>query len=131
MKFGVWMPLCAVLILLFAAGCTLYGANPPQTSPTLGNTTVYAPVPVTQVKAWIEPLCSGKTGAALANCTYNQAFNTRDVAVCTALGTMESRNTCIATWCGSAVRDYNSCYRIADYDDRLLCLSKCNPGRVN
>lgn len=108
----------AVLSLLLA-GCAAPGNNAQP-----------APASSSQLKAWIEPYCSGKTGSELGNCTYAQALNTKDVALCTTLDDLEARNTCITSWCLSGARDYNSCYRIANNDDQLLCLSKCNPNQI-
>ena len=127
MKSEILMALGAMFILLFAAGCTGSGSNAQQTPASSSQVT---PASSTQLKAWIEPRCSGKTGVDLNTCTYTQAFDAKDVAVCTTLADHEALNTCITTWCGSAVRDYNSCYRIANYDDQLLCLSKCNPNQM-
>ena len=128
MKTQILMALGAVLVLLVAAGCTAPSNN--SASPTvLSNNASLTPVPVPQLKAWVAPYCSGKNGTELDNCTYTQAFNAKDVAVCTTLDTLEERNTCITTWCASGARDFNSCYRIANNDDQLLCLSKCNPNQ--
>lgn len=129
MRLELFALLGAVFVLLFAAGCTGSGNIGLQPQASVNNT-YPAPVTSTQMKAFVEPYCSGKTGAELNNCTYTQAFNAKDVAVCTTLDALETRNTCITTWCGSAARDYKSCYRIADYDDQLLCLSKCNPNQM-
>lgn len=72
--------------------------------------------------------CSGKNGPQLVNCTAGVAIEAKDVSICTELADQEALNTCITTWC-AALRDFNSCYRIADNDDRLMCLSRCNPNR--
>lgn len=125
MKTEILMALGAVLIILFAAGCTAPASNAQPVSPSS-----VTPASSTQLKAWLEPYCSGKTGAALDTCTYTQALNAKDVAVCTTLDNQEARNTCITSWCLSGARDYNSCYRIADKNDQLLCMSKCNPNQI-
>ena len=131
MKIGIGLGFCAVLVLLLAAGCTQNGNNSQSATTTIGDNTSFAPEPVTQLNAYIAPYCSGKSGVELDNCTYNQAFQSGDVAVCTTLNSSEERNTCIATWCGSAAKNFNTCSKIANYDDRLLCLSRCNPNQNN
>ena len=72
--------------------------------------------------------CSGKNGPQLVNCTVGIAIETKDVNVCTTLADHDALNTCITTWC-AAVRDFNSCYGIANKDDQLMCLSRCNTNR--
>ena len=129
MNFGIWLALGAVTIIMLAAGCTASGNINPTPTPS-ANSTYPTPVPRSDIITYIQPYCAGKSGPDMDNCTINQAESAKDVAVCTALDTLESRNTCITTWCGSASRDYKSCYRIADLDDQLLCLSKCNPNQL-
>ncbi len=119
MKAGLFVVFGTMLIMLFAAGCT-----------SSGNNAQPAPASASQLKAWIEPRCPSMSGAELNNCTYNQALQSKDVAVCTTLDNLEARNTCITSWCLSGARDYNTCYRIADKNDQLLCLSKCNPNQI-
>ena len=74
------------------------------------------------------PYCYGKNGPELGNCIIAQAIDAKDVNVCTSLSDHEALDTCITTWC-AAVRNYTSCYGIANNDDQLMCLSRCNPNR--
>ena len=50
------------------------------------------------------------------------------LAACTAISEQQARFSCIAQWCGSEARDYKQCYNLANGDDQLGCLSKCNPN---
>ena len=72
--------------------------------------------------------CSGTYGPQLVNCTLGVAIEAKDVSICTTLADHEALNTCITTWC-AAIRNYTSCYGIANKDDQLMCLSRCNPNR--
>ena len=54
--------------------------------------------------------------------------NATDLAACTAISDQQARFSCIAQWCGSEARDYKQCYNLANGDDQLGCLSKCNPN---
>ncbi|HQT44707.1 MAG TPA: hypothetical protein PLO51_01910 [Candidatus Micrarchaeota archaeon] len=54
-----------------------------------------------------------------------------DVTACASISSQQDRFACIANWCNSAARDYNKCYNLADENDRLGCLSKCNPNPNN
>lgn len=51
-----------------------------------------------------------------------------DLAGCAAISDQQERFSCIAQWCGSEARDYYKCYDLADDNDRLGCLNKCNPN---
>ena len=130
MDYAILMVFGAMSILLFAAGCTASGSVSPQAPAASPSSVLPAPVTVSQLKTWLQPYCAGKSGSEMDNCTYTQSVNAKDVAVCTTLDDLVARNTCITTWCGSAARDFNSCYRIANNDDQLLCLSKCNPNQI-
>ena len=54
-----------------------------------------------------------------------------DLAACTAIADQQGRFACIAQWCGSGARDYTKCATLADLNDRLGCMSKCNPNPNN
>jgi len=51
-----------------------------------------------------------------------------DVTACASISEEQARLSCIAQWCGSENRDYNRCYSLANDDDKLGCLNKCNPN---
>jgi len=139
------------LAMMILSGCL---QNPPQETAQQGSqnvqsdtNTYYAPqqnAPAQtqpeptqpakpQTQPWIEQTyadkyCSEMNGSDLVNCTYEDAKTRNDVTICTTLQTQDDRYICIAQWCGSEMRDYLQCDNLAGEDDRLGCLSKCNPN---
>lgn len=72
----------------------------------------------------------GQEGGIILNVGVGQTAGT-DVTACTAISDSSARLSCIAMWCGSENRDYKKCYNLADENDRLGCLNKCNPNQNN
>ena len=62
------------------------------------------------------------------DCEFAACPKENGLAACVAISEQQERLSCIAVWCGSESRDYNKCYGLANNDDKLGCLNKCNPN---
>ncbi|MCL6089236.1 MAG: hypothetical protein M1530_03705, partial [Candidatus Marsarchaeota archaeon] len=104
-----------------SAGNASNASAPGAPGQNASNNTTASPPPPSLV-------CGGSTSSDALDCISQAAIVQKNVVFCTQLVVQDARYQCLTRWCYSAARDYKQCDKLANNDDRLGCLNKCNPN---